>query len=108
MLKIRLQRIGKTKQAHYRLIVAEHTTRPQGKFLELLGSYNPHTKEISVKKERVEYWRSKGAQFSATANNLLINKKIIEGKKVQSWKPKKNKKEVAQSKSAPVPITANQ
>jgi len=89
MLKIRLQRIGKRGQAYFKIIVNEHTSKAQGSYLELLGSYDPHAKNLIIKKDRVQYWRSVGAQFSPTVNNLLINKKVIEGKKVQSWKPKK-------------------
>lgn len=89
MLKIRLQRVGKRGQAYFRVVVLEHTSRPQGKFLELLGNYNPHEKQLNVKRDRVEYWVSKGAQVSPTVNNLLVNYKIWDKPKMQSWKPKK-------------------
>jgi small subunit ribosomal protein S16 len=88
MLKIRLQRIGKKGQAHFRVVVTEHTTKPKGEYLELLGSYNPHQKELKVKKERIDYWVSKGAQPSPTVNNLLVNNKIWDKPKMASWKPK--------------------
>ena len=89
MLKIRLQRIGKKGQAHFRVVVLEHTTKPKGEFLELLGTYNPHQKVFAVKKERVEHWISHGAQMSPTVNNLLVNYKVMTHDKVPSWKPKK-------------------
>lgn len=92
MLKIRLQRIGKRGQAYFRVVVVEHTTRPKGKYLELLGSYDPHKNEIKVKGDRVKHWLSKGAKLSETVNNLLVDRKIIEGKKVQVWKAKKKDK----------------
>lgn len=104
MLIIRLQRIGKPKQAHFRLVVLEHTTRPQGKFLELLGSYDPHTKNIQAKKDRIVYWQSKGARLSPTVNNLLITKGILQGEKVKAWKPKK--KTAAPEQAAPAPAPA--
>lgn len=85
---MRLQRIGKKGQAYFRLVVTEHTKKPQGEFLELLGSYDPHKKDLKVKKDRLEYWMSKGVQPSPTVNNLLINNKVISGEKMQSWKPK--------------------
>jgi small subunit ribosomal protein S16 len=88
MLVIRLQRIGKRGQAYFRVIVVEHTKKPKGEYLELLGTYNPHEKVLKVKKDRVEYWISKGAQASPTVNNLLVNYKIWDKPKVQSWKPK--------------------
>ena len=89
MLKIRLQRIGKRGQAYFRFVVVEHTTKPKGRYLELLGSYDPHQKVLSAKGDRIKHWISKGAQLSATANNLLVGKNIIEGEKVKAWKAKK-------------------
>ena len=89
MLIIRLQRIGKKNQAYFRIVVLEHTKKPQGEFLELLGSYNPHQKEFKVNKERVDHWMSKGAQISPTVNNLMVNYKIWDKPKMPSWKPKK-------------------
>lgn len=102
MLKIRLQRTGKRGQAYFRVVVLEHTTKPKGKYLEFLGSYDPHKNEISVKADRVKYWLSMGAHLSETANNLLVGKGVIEGEKVKVWKPKKKKKEAVQAKAAPV------
>lgn len=60
--------------------------------MEYLGNYNPHTKELNVKKERIEYWMGMGAQLSATVNNLLVSKEIIKGKKVKAARLKKKKK----------------
>jgi small subunit ribosomal protein S16 len=93
MLKVRLQRIGKKKQAHFRVVVLEHTSKPQGKYLELLGTYDPHAKTLNVKLERVEYWVSKGAQVSPTVNNLMVNHNVWDRPKMESWKPKKKKEE---------------
>lgn len=84
-----MQRIGKKGQAYFRLVVLEHTTRPKGEYLELLGSYDPHANKLIAKADRVKYWMSQGAQLSPTANNLLIKNKLIEGEKVTVWKPKK-------------------
>ena len=98
MLKIRLSRIGKRGQAYFRVIVTEHTKKPKGEYLELLGTYNPHEKILNVKKDRIEHWVSKGAQPSPTVNNLLVNYKIWDKPKVQSWKPKK-KEQVPVAKS---------
>src|SRR3989344_6989462 len=101
MLKIRLQRIGKRGQAYFRLVVLEHTRRPKGKYLEDLGSYDPHLKVFNVKKERIEHWISKGAQLSDTANNLLVGREIIKGEKVTIWKPRSKKKAGAAPAQAP-------
>ncbi|MBI3256049.1 MAG: 30S ribosomal protein S16 [Candidatus Andersenbacteria bacterium] len=91
MLKIRLRRRGKNKYATYRVVVAEHSAPVKGRFVADLGFYNPHTKELSLKKEDVAAWMSKGAQASATMHNLMVNHKIIDAPKVTSWKPKKKK-----------------
>lgn len=88
MLIMRLQRIGKKGQAYFRIIVTEHTKKPQGEYLELLGSYDPHKKDLKVKKERIDHWISMGVQLSPTVNNLLVNNKIIDVAKKLSWKPK--------------------
>lgn len=91
MLKIRLQKTGKKNAPSYRIVLCEHTSPPQGKFIEILGHYNPRLKQKGFKKERIEHWISKGAQASPTVHNLLIDEKIIQGKKVKTWKPKKKK-----------------
>ncbi len=101
MLNIRLQRIGKRGQAYFRVVAVEHTKKPKGKVLELLGSYDPHKKEFKVKKERVEYWVSKGGQVTPTVNNLLVNYKVWDKPKMLSWKAKKsNKPNAAEAASA--------
>ena len=92
-MKIRLQRIGKKKQAHFRIAVMEHTKKPQGKYLELLGTYDPHAKAFTVDRERVEQLMKNGAQISPTVNNLMVNHKVWDRPKMESWKPKKKKEE---------------
>ena len=96
MLKIRLQRIGKRGQAYFRVVVTEHTTKPQGMYLELLGSYDPHANSMTAKAERVKHWLSKGAQMSPTVNNLLVGHKVLtepQYAKVKVWKAKKTKQD---------------
>lgn len=89
MLKIRLQRIGKRGQAYFKVVVIEHTRRPKGKYLELLGSYDPHKNKVDVDTEKIKHWISQGAHLSETVNNLLVGRGVIEGSKVRAWKPKK-------------------
>jgi small subunit ribosomal protein S16 len=103
MLKLRLQRTGKKGQAYFKVIVTEHTKKPQGKYLELLGSYDPHKKNLEVKIDRIKHWMSKGAQLSETLNNLLVGRKLIEGEKVTVWKPKK--KEAGKEPAKPTVAT---
>ena len=93
MLKIRLMRIGKKNAPAYRLVVAEKTAPIKGKFLEVLGSYNPRLKVLNIKKERIQHWLSKGAQASDTVYNLLVSQGVIKGPKIKKKIKTKAKKE---------------
>ena len=93
---IRLSRVGKKKYATYKIVIQEKSKDPWDKALEYLGTYNPHTKELKVKKDRIEHWLSVGAQMSATINNLLIKNKIIKGEKMKA--AKLNKKKISEEK----------
>lgn len=79
MLKIKLARIGKKKAPVYRFIISEAARDPYGRALENLGGYNPKTKELTAKADRINYWIEKGAQMTVTVNNLLVAHKIIKG-----------------------------
>jgi len=106
MLIIRLSKVGKKNKKMYRLTIAENTKNPYGDSLEILGSYNPHTKELQAKNDRILYWISKGAQPTTTVNNLLIEKKIIEGKKIKNISISKKRQEKITAKqevSKPAP-----
>ncbi|MDD2680491.1 MAG: 30S ribosomal protein S16 [Patescibacteria group bacterium] len=86
MLMIKLSKIGKTNKKVFRLIISEKGRDPYGRALEILGSYNPYSKDLQVKTDRVKHWLSKGAGMTETINNLLVGKGIIEGKKVKASK----------------------
>jgi small subunit ribosomal protein S16 len=64
MTVIRLTRMGRKKQPFYRIAVTDSRKRRDGGWIELIGYYNPMTKEIKVDSERVDYWLSVGAQMS--------------------------------------------
>ena len=82
MLTIRFSRTGKKKQAQYRVIISENHKDPWGDNLEILGNYNPHTKEANLKEDKIKHWLSVGAQTSNSVHNLLVKQGIIEaGKK---------------------------
>lgn len=85
MLVIRLARVGKKKHPTFRLVVSEKTKDTKGDFLELLGSYDPHTSPATVvlNAERITYWISKGAQPSGSVHNILIDQKVITGEKIR-------------------------
>ncbi|TSC71601.1 MAG: small subunit ribosomal protein S16 [Parcubacteria group bacterium Gr01-1014_38] len=95
MLKIRLARVGKRGHATFRIVVTEHTRPPKSGSLTSLGSYDPHTNTVRVDAERLKLYLSRGAKPSPTVHNLLVERKIIEGKKVAAWKPPKKEEKPA-------------
>ena len=78
MLMIRLSRVGKKKQPSYRVVVIEKTRPRNGRFVEVVGTYNPLKKPAAVQldAERVKYWLGCGAQPSDTVRSFLRNQKI--------------------------------
>jgi small subunit ribosomal protein S16 len=68
-----LARVGARKQPHYRVVVIEKDRARNGRSVEVVGTYNPRTNPASVqiKRDRVDYWTSKGAQLSETVGKLL-------------------------------------
>jgi small subunit ribosomal protein S16 len=102
MLVIRLKRIGKKNQPSFKVIVTEKKKSAKGGTrIEELGFLNPLTKKISLNKERILYWMSKGAKESDTVHNLLVKNKILEGKKISVHKKSKKKQEGAAPANAP-------
>lgn len=74
--KIRLKRIGKKKQAYFRIVVADSRSPRDGKTIEWIGSYNPNIDPpaVKVKEERLVYWLEKGALLSPTVESILKNR----------------------------------
>ncbi|MEK7625606.1 MAG: 30S ribosomal protein S16 [Patescibacteria group bacterium] len=110
MLTIRLQRVGKKKVASYRLVISEKARDTQDRYLELLGTFDPHAKENQFKPiaERIQYWIGQGAQTSPTVHNLLVNAKVIKGKKEKSvFLSKKRSAKLAEKASASAKATAD-
>jgi small subunit ribosomal protein S16 len=73
MLKIRLRRVGAKKQPSYRVVVADSRSPRDGRFVEMIGFYNPRTEPptVELKEDRVLYWLSQGAQPSDSVTSLL-------------------------------------
>lgn len=73
MLKIKLTRTGKKGHATYKIIVNEARSKRDGRYLESLGYYYPHTKPVTLKinKKRLDYWLSQGAQLTDTVRRLV-------------------------------------
>jgi small subunit ribosomal protein S16 len=105
MLVIRLQRKGRKNRVNFRVVVAEKSAHVSKKFKEVLGSYNPHTKELSLRNpEKIQGLIEQGVQPSPTVNNLLIDKGIIKGEKVKAFNiPKKEEPKVEEAKPAQAP-----
>ncbi len=90
MLRIRLQRTGRKHEPTFRVVLTDSkNSTKSGKYLERLGSYDPRKENEVFDAERIKYWISKGAKPTDTLHNLLISKKIIEGKK-RNVLPKKS------------------
>ena len=73
MLMIRLKRMGARKQPHYRVVVIEKERARNGRPVEVVGTYNPRTNPatVEVKRERVDYWVSKGAKMSDRVSKIM-------------------------------------
>jgi small subunit ribosomal protein S16 len=73
VLKIRLRRMGSRKNAAYRVVVSESTLTPTGKFVEILGTYDPGTDPATVRLDtsRAAHWIRNGARPSPTVKRLL-------------------------------------
>jgi small subunit ribosomal protein S16 len=73
LLRIRLTRMGAKKKPFYRVVVTEQRQARDGRFVEIVGHYNPGTNPPSVEMnlERVRYWMAKGAQPSETVSSLV-------------------------------------
>lgn len=78
MLMIRLARIGKKKHPFYRVVVTEKTRPRNGRFVEIIGTYDPSKKPAAVQidGERAQYWLSKGAQPSDTVRSFFKAQQI--------------------------------
>jgi small subunit ribosomal protein S16 len=74
VLMIRLARVGARKQPYYRVVVIEKERARNGRSVEIVGTYNPRTSPASVnlKRDRIDYWISKGAKPSETVGKLLV------------------------------------
>lgn len=77
MLAIRLQRLGRKALPIYRLAVQESRRHPSsGRVVAYVGSYNPHTKDVSLNKEKVEFYLKNGAQPTPRVVRILATEKV--------------------------------
>jgi small subunit ribosomal protein S16 len=89
VIKIRLRRMGAKKRPFYRIVAAEHSNKRDGRYIEILGTYNPlvDPAEVVVKEDRVQHWLSNGAQPSETVEGLLKKQGVIPADKFYNKKP---------------------
>ena len=78
-VKIRLTRLGDKKSPFYRVVVADSRAPRDGKFIEIVGTFNPNTdpEEVNIDAEKVNAWIAKGAQPTDTAKALLDKAGVI-------------------------------
>lgn len=93
MLVIRLARTGRTKYPTYRIVAADSKRAATGKVVEILGHYNPHTKELVIKKDETLNRLKTGAQPSNTVVKLLMREKI----EMPGWVKLKTKQPAAKA-----------
>lgn len=104
MLKIRLQRVGRKHEPTFRVVLTDSkNSTKSGRFLEILGSYDPRKSVDALNGARISEWVSKGAQVSDTVHNLLVKHKVIDGKKknvLPRKAPYKTEAKLAEEKAA--------
>lgn len=102
MLKIRLQRIGRKNDPSFRVVLTDSkNSTKSGRFLEILGTYNPKTSSKNFENDRIKYWLGKGVKLSDTMHNFLVGDKVLEGKKINvlpKKKPTQKRKELKAKK----------
>ncbi len=79
MIKLRLRRMGAKKQPSYRIVAADVRSPRDGRFIEIVGFYNPQTDPytLQVNEERAKYWIDHGAQPTDTVRSLLVKCGVI-------------------------------
>lgn len=108
MVVIRLARYGKHKAPFYRIVVADHEMKRDGRHLEVVGSYNPKVNPagVTLEQDRVKYWVSVGAKPSDTVSQLIgrempgyLNE--IEEGRLTKVRSRRAKRKAEQKKAAP-------
>ena len=89
MVMIRLARVGARKQPYYRIVVIEKDRARNGRSIEVVGTYNPRTEPATIvlKRERIDYWRGVGAQFSPIVAKLVAKAPVTEPETAPAGSP---------------------
>lgn len=119
MVRLRLKRIGRKHEPHYRIVATDSRFPRDGRFIEELGWFNPKAKEVlyKINSEGIKKWLSNGAQPSYAVKSILIKEGIIERDKgapidrkqkrplKNAEKRRKNRKQVKTESSEPIEKT---
>ncbi len=90
MVRIRMQRTGRTRRACYRIAVQDERSRRDGRFIEQVGWYDPiaadPARQLSLKEDRIKYWLGVGAQPSDTVRDMLAKRNLGD---LKSWEARR-------------------
>ncbi len=102
MLVIRLSRTGRKKQPYYRVVVADKRAAVQGQAIEVLGHFNPRTKELEIDAERAKVRLKDGAQPSETAEALLEKAGVLKRSAIteKNRRPERKKRKELKAEAA--------
>ena len=102
MVRIRLRRVGRKKAPVYRIVVADSRSPRDGKFIEIIGQYQPRVAEggITIEADRANYWLDNGAQPSDTVRSLLRKAGLLKARHEARLSAKLNAAAVPVSESA--------
>jgi small subunit ribosomal protein S16 len=102
-VKIRLRRIGAKKHPFYRLVVADSRSPRDGKFIEILGTYDPMTEpvKLNLDQDKIKVWLQKGARPSDTARAFLIDQGLLPKESARKRPTKPPKPAAAPAAAAP-------
>ena len=108
MLKIRLRRTGARKKPSYRIVVAESTAPRDGKYVEIIGTYDPLTDPATIKLDgdRAKHWLSVGAQPTERVVKLMAREGLVEAPSYPAPAPKESDSEAKAAPAAAAPAPA--
>ena len=101
---IRLQRVGRKNDPSFRMVVMDsRKAAKSGRVIEIVGNYDARHGKPTIEGDRVKHWMSMGGVPSETVHNLLIDAKVISGKKVNALNKKSPKKKEEEKKADAAP-----
>ncbi len=108
MLVIRFNRVGRKNHAQYRIVVQEKSVAPGGRHVAMVGSYDPHSKAITLKEGEIKQFIANGAQPSDSVHNLLVREGVIDAPKRALKLPEKEAEEQPEEEKADDAVDASE